>query len=70
MSLASRKHGCSYEHPCSESKYGQTVHLVMEDNPKIVSLFDIRIPHDDPIPLPHKVIRATITPSLIYTPFF
>jgi hypothetical protein len=31
--LASRKHGCSCEHPCSESKYGRTVHLAIKDNP-------------------------------------
>lgn len=34
--LASRKNGCSCENPCSESKYGRTVHLAMKDNPKTI----------------------------------
>ena len=33
--LASRKYGCSCEHPCSNSKYGRTVHLAMKDNPRL-----------------------------------
>lgn len=32
--LANRKYGCSCTHPCSDSKYGRTVHLAMKDNPK------------------------------------
>ena len=35
--LASRKHGCSCEHPCSDSKYGRTVHLAMKDNPRLIN---------------------------------
>nr|WP_270497044.1 hypothetical protein [Eisenbergiella porci] len=34
-SLASRKYGCSCEHPCSGSKYGRTVHVAMKDNPRL-----------------------------------
>ncbi|WP_207657786.1 hypothetical protein [Lachnotalea glycerini] len=30
--LASRKYGCSCERPCSDSKYGRTVHLAVKDN--------------------------------------
>ena len=37
-SLASRKYGCSCEHPCSSSKYGRTVHVAMEDNPRLFNL--------------------------------
>lgn len=33
--LASRKYGCSCEHPCSDSKYGRTVHVAMKDNPRL-----------------------------------
>lgn len=33
--LASRKHGCSCENPCSDSKYGRTVHVAMKDNPRL-----------------------------------
>ncbi len=33
--LASRKYGCSCEHPCSDSKYRRTVHVAMKDNPFI-----------------------------------
>lgn len=36
--LASRKYGCSCPHPCSDSKYGRTVHLVMKDNPRLINL--------------------------------
>jgi hypothetical protein len=36
--LASRKYGCSCEHPCSESKYGRTVHLAMKDNPRLFNI--------------------------------
>ena len=35
--LASRKYGCSCTHPCSDSKYGRTVHLVMKDNPRLIN---------------------------------
>lgn len=31
--LTSRKYGYSCEHPCSDSKYGRTVHVAMKDNP-------------------------------------
>lgn len=33
--LVSRKYGCSCERPCSESKYGRTVHVAMKDNPRL-----------------------------------
>ena len=36
--LASRKHGCSCEAPCSDSKYGRTVHLAMKDNPRLINI--------------------------------
>jgi hypothetical protein len=36
--LASRKYGCSCEHPCSDSKYGRTVHLAMKDNPRLIHI--------------------------------
>ena len=35
--LASRKNGCSCVHPCSDSKYGRTVHLAMKDNPRLIN---------------------------------
>lgn len=35
--LASRVHGCSCEQPCSNSKYGRTVHLAMKDNPRLIN---------------------------------
>ena len=37
-SLASRKHGCSCESPCSDSKYGRTVHLAMKDNSRLINI--------------------------------
>lgn len=36
--LASRKNGCSCENPCSDSKYGRTVHLAMKDNPRLINI--------------------------------
>ena len=36
--LASRKYGCSCEHPCSGSKYGRTVHVAMKDNPRLFNM--------------------------------
>ena len=36
--LASRKYGCSCENPCSDSKYGRTVHLAMKDNPRLINI--------------------------------
>jgi len=36
--LADRKSGCSCEHPCSDSKYGRTVHLAMKDNPRLINM--------------------------------
>lgn len=35
--LASRKYGCSCSDPCSDSKYGRTVHLAMKDNPRLIN---------------------------------
>lgn len=36
--LASRKYGCSCMHPCSDSKYGRTVHLATKDNPRLINI--------------------------------
>ena len=36
--LASRKYGCSCQEPCSDSKYGRTVHLAMKDNPRLINI--------------------------------
>lgn len=36
--LASRKYGCSCEHPCSNSKYERTVHLAMRDNSRLINI--------------------------------
>ena len=36
--LASRKHECSCDEPCSNSKYGRTVHLAMKDNPRLINI--------------------------------
>ena len=35
--LASRKYGCSCNTPCSDSKYGRTVHLAMKENPRLIN---------------------------------
>lgn len=35
--LTSRKYGCSCSTPCSESKYGRTVHLQIKDNPRLIN---------------------------------
>ena len=35
--FASRKYGCSCSDPCSDSKYGRTVHLAMKDNPRLIN---------------------------------
>ena len=29
---------CSYERPCSDSKYGRTVHLATKDNPRLINI--------------------------------
>lgn len=36
--LMSRKNGCACEDPCSDSKYGRTVHLAMKDNPRLFNI--------------------------------
>lgn len=36
--LASRKYGCRCDNPCSDSKYGRTVHLAMKDNPRLFNI--------------------------------
>ena len=36
--LASRRYGCSCQDPCSDSKYGRTVHLAMKDNPRLINI--------------------------------
>ncbi len=37
-SLASRKYGCSCEHPCSDSRYRRTVHVAANDNPRLFNI--------------------------------
>lgn len=41
--LASRKYGCSCEHPCSDSKYGRTVHVAMKDNPRLLIILPVTV---------------------------
>ena len=36
--LANREDGCSCENPCSDSKYGRTVHVAMKDNPRLFNI--------------------------------
>lgn len=36
--LANRKYGCTCDTPCSDSKYGRTVHLAMKDNPRLINI--------------------------------
>jgi len=36
--LTSRKYGCSCDNPCSDSKFGRTVHLQTKDNPRIFNI--------------------------------
>lgn len=36
--LGGRKYGCSCDTPCSDSKYGRTVHLSMKDNPRLINI--------------------------------
>ena len=35
---ADRKRGCFCEHPCSPAKYGRTVHIFTEDNPRLFNI--------------------------------
>lgn len=37
-SKAGRKHGCFCEHPCSPAKYGRTVHIFTDDNPRLFNI--------------------------------
>jgi hypothetical protein len=36
--LFNRKYGCKCEHPCSDAKYGRTVHLQQNDNPRLFNI--------------------------------
>ena len=36
--LANRKKGCFCEDPCSDSKYGRTVHVQQKDNPRLFNI--------------------------------
>ena len=36
--LANRKRGCFCEHPCSDAKYGRTVHIYQSDNPRLFNV--------------------------------
>ena len=36
--LANRMHGCKCKIPCSDAKYGRTVHLQTKDNPRIFNI--------------------------------
>ena len=33
-----RKRGCFCEHPCSPAKYGRTVHIFTDDNPRLFNI--------------------------------
>ena len=35
---ADRKRGCFCEHPCSPAKYGRTVHIFTDDNPRLFNI--------------------------------
>ena len=35
---ANRKQGCFCEHPCSPAKYGRTVHIFTDDNPRLFNI--------------------------------
>ena len=35
---ANRKRGCFCEHPCSPAKYGRTVHIFTDDNPRLFNI--------------------------------
>ena len=35
---SNRKNGCFCEHPCSPAKYGRTVHLFTDDNPRLFNI--------------------------------
>ena len=35
---ADRKHGCFCEHPCSPAKYGRTVHIFTDDDPRLFNI--------------------------------
>ena len=35
---ADRKCGCFCEHPCSPAKYGRTVHIFIDDNPRLFKI--------------------------------
>lgn len=35
---ANRKQGCFCEHPCSDAKYGRTVHIFQDDNPRLFNI--------------------------------
>ena len=35
---ANRKYGCFCEHPCSPAKYGRTVHIFTDDNPRLFNI--------------------------------
>ena len=36
--LANRRRGCFCEHPCSDAKYGRTVHIYQNDNPRLFNI--------------------------------
>ena len=36
--LANRQRGCFCEHPCSDAKYGRTVHIYQNDNPRLFNI--------------------------------
>ncbi|MDR2147859.1 MAG: hypothetical protein LBE91_15510 [Tannerella sp.] len=36
--MFNRTHGCKCSNPCSDAKYGRTVHLQMKDNPRIFNI--------------------------------
>ena len=35
---SNRKQGCFCEHPCSPAKYGRTVHIFIDDNPRLFNI--------------------------------
>lgn len=35
---ADRKHGCFCESPCSDAKYGRTVHTQLKDDPRLINI--------------------------------
>ena len=64
---------CTYENPCSNAKYGRTIHLVLKDNPRLFNTPPRSSKEKKKLQSPHQRLKLlliiSITPTIRPSPY-